>query len=466
MSNLAVEIEQARNDAAVAADKMEQALHALNEADPDLDPNVRSGLQESFDAAEAAATKAIEHRDRLEKLQEQRSLIFRPGDTSTPIPAEGATTSTASNSNVRINVRREPLTYEMGGRHSFFRDVWSTMTQPGAAGPSERLKRHMHEMAVEQRDISSTDGAGGDFVPPLWMMNEWIALARASRPLGNIVRRFPLPQGTDSINLPRVSTGAAVAIQTADNAAVQETDVTTGSLSIPVVTIAGQQDVSRQLLERSQPGIDQILFSDLAADYATKLDVQLISGSGSSGQIKGVLTASGTIAVTYTDATPTVGELYSKIADAAQQMYTQRFAAPTAMIMHPRRWAWFLAAVDTQNRPLVVPNANNPMNAMGTFSGQAAEGPVGSIQGIPVYLDASIPTNLGAGTNEDRIIITRVEDLYLFEDGAPRTRVFEEVLSATLTVRLQVYGYAAFTAERYGKSTAIIAGTGLIAPTF
>jgi hypothetical protein len=132
--------------------------------------------------------------------------------------------------------------------------------------------------------------------------------------------------------------------------------------------------------------------------------------------------------------------------------------------MHPRRWAWFLASVDSQNRPLVVPNAYNPVNATGILSDVAAENIVGSIQGIPVLVDASVPTTLSS--TQDAIIVTRAEDLFLFEDNAPRVRVFEEVLSGTLQVRAQVYGYFGFTASRYAKASAKITGTGLAAPTF
>lgn len=47
-----------------------------------------------------------------------------------------------------------------------------------------------------------------------------------------------------------------------------------------------------------------------------------------------------------------------------------------------------------------------------------------------------------------------------------RARVLSEVLSGTLQVRLQVYGYIAFTAERFPQSVSIISGTGLKPPTF
>ncbi|MHB8233741.1 MAG: phage major capsid protein, partial [Solirubrobacteraceae bacterium] len=141
---------------------------------------------------------------------------------------------------------------------------------------------------------------------------------------------------------------------------------------------------------------------------------------------------------------------------------------PSAIIMHPRRWAWLLASVDANERPLVLPNPNGPTNAAGYLENVAAEGRVGQVLGVPVLIDPSLPTNEGSGTNQDSIIVTRVEDLVLFEDyNTPiNVKVFEEPLSAELAIRLQCFGYSAFTAERYPKATALIQGTGLTTPTF
>ena len=133
--------------------------------------------------------------------------------------------------------------------------------------------------------------------------------------------------------------------------------------------------------------------------------------------------------------------------------------------MHPRRWAWLLAATDTTGRPLVVPSGQGPTNAVASFAGAVSQQVVGELQGLPVVTDPSIPITDGTGTNEDSIIVMRASDCILYESSL-RTRVLPEVGSGTLTVRLQVYSYLAFTAERQPKSITLIQGTGLAAPTF
>jgi len=366
-------------------------------------------------------------------------------------------------------VRSEPGVYaRRNGGPSYFRDLIA-MTLPqanigGADAARDRLDRYGNEVRAEQRDLTRTDGAGGYFVPPAWLMDEFLALARAGRATADLCNGMPLPGGTDSINIPKVATGTATAVQTADNAAVQETDLSDAAISVPVRTIAGQQDLAIQLIDQSPLNFDEIVLADLAADYATKLDVQVLNGSGSSGQATGILNTGSITSVTYTDASPTVPEAYPKIADAVQQIHTTRFLPPSVIVMHPRRWAWFLAALDASNRPLVVP-AGTAYNPVGTLDGVDSQRIVGQLHGLPVVTDPNIPTNLGGGTNEDRVFVLRAQDLYLWESDV-RSRVLPEVLSGNLTVRLQVYGYFAFTAARYPASIAVLSGTGLAAPTF
>jgi hypothetical protein len=102
--------------------------------------------------------------------------------------------------------------------------------------------------------------------------------------------------------------------------------------------------------------------------------------------------------------------------------------------MHGRRWFWMASQLDSANRPFFVAASNGPTNALGVQDGSYNQGgPVTNVIGVPVYLDLNIPTNLGAGTNEDRIIATRMRDHILFE-GDLQLRALKEILSGTLGV--------------------------------
>lgn len=447
--NKSLSVEELRSNLEQAEARMAETDAAIVAAGKDIDEQVLSDLEARFAEEEAEAQRLTAAIDRRERMEIALQRVPR---------AKDELEERKSNALVR-----EPLIYRKrseGGQHSFFQDLYFAQKGDGAA--VARLQRHQREMAVELRDMSSTAAAGGEFLPPLHLQQEWAALARAGRPFANAIRSRAMPAVGMSFTIPRVTAGTSTAAQT-ENAAVSDTDATTDEITVNVRTIAGQVDLSRQAFERSEPGLDEVLFADLAADYATTLDTQLVNGNGTAPNLRGILNNANINEVTYGDADPTVGELYPKIADAINQIHTNRFMAPDAIFMHPRRWAFFLAALDTTNRPLVTPYA--PQNALARFDAVAPENIVGNLQGLTVFVDPNIPTNLGAGTNEDAIIVTRLADNLLWETD-PRTRVFESVGSNTLTIRLQVFGYVAYTSDRYGSAHTKITGSGLVAPTF
>lgn len=445
--NIHQQIQSQRTAVDQAAQAAEAALASWDAAIERRDPNIAE-VRGAFDAAEAA------HRREQRKLDQ---LVARRDLPVEPILDDEPTTRSGSS---RITVTGEPLIYERANPEgpSYFQDLITSRSNPAA---QERLDRHARQFA-EARALNSTDTTGGDYVPPIWLA-ESVALARPGRPIADTLTRLPLPPGGDQLNIPKVNTGATVAVQT-DGGSVSSTDIATTSVAAAVQTIAGQQDLSRQLFERSVPGIDQVISDDLTRAYAAKLDSLVITGTVTNA--KGLNQLSGTNSITYTAATPTAAGLYSKVADAIQQVHTGRNLPPTVIAMHPRRWAWLLAQSDSSNRPLVVPATNGAFNAQGVLEQVAAENRVGTLQGIPVVVDSQIPTTQGAGTNEDQVFVYRAEDLYLWESDFPKIRVFEDVLSGTLQVRIQLYNYAAWALGRYPASISKLGGTGCAAPVF
>lgn len=367
----------------------------------------------------------------------------------------------------------EPAVYERGSNVSYFRDLMraQTRTGSGVAEAGERLIRNSRQyadhvraaaptMTPQMRALTTTDGAGGDFVPPLWLISQFIELARPGRVTADLVNNQPLPGGTDTISLPRIATGTATAQQATQNTAIQNTDATTNSVSAAVLTIAGGQSLAQQLLDQSPINMDEILLMDLAADYAVKCDTFVITNNATNAV--GLISAAGiTVGVTATTLTG-AGSIWSKVADAVQQIHTSRYMPPTSIVMHPRRWAAFLAGTDTQNRPLVTPSAMNPL---ADSSGVKSAGFVGVIQGLPVYTDPNLPTNRGASTNQDPAFVLRESDIILYE-SVPRAEASIQPGFMNLTVNLRFYRYVALHASRYTKSIALLDGAGLVPPTF
>lgn len=365
-----------------------------------------------------------------------------------------------------VHVGSEPTTYNPGADHSFFVDAYRSRFL-GDDGAAQRLQRHGVEVSRNEgidvsRDVGTS--AFGALVVPQYLTDLYAPLARAGRPFANICMSLPLPDEGMTLNIPRGTTGTAAAAQANENDAVQETNFDETTLAVSVRTYAGQQDVSRQSLERGR-GIDQILYADLAADYATKLDTALLMGAGTSGTHLGVTEVSSINAVTYTDASPTVAEFWPKLHDAIQLVNSNRYLPPSVIVMHPRRWGWIQAGLSS-SFPIAA-QAGAPVNSVAVNQAVAYGQVVGSLAGLPVVTDANIATDQGAGT-EDSVLVLRAEDMLLWEqgDGSPRELRFEETNGGNLMTKLVVYGYSAFAGGRYPKAIAEITGTGIIAPTF
>jgi HK97 family phage major capsid protein len=367
-------------------------------------------------------------------------------------------------------VTREAMTYDRDGKNSFVRDMIGAQLR-NDRDSWDRLARHQHEVAVETRDISRTDGAGGDFVPPIYLINEYAEFARAARVTADLVTNMALPAGTDSINIPQITTGTLAAFQSADNTATTTRVMVSSTVTAAVRTISGYENVSIQLVEQSPlaGGLDRLVFGDLMADYALQLNTAVVgAGDGTSGTLKGLITlgadTTNGIPVTWTETTPSAPNGLIAIAKAISKVTTNRYKAAEAIVMHPSMWYWFASQVDGSSRPLVVPvtGASQAFNAAGTVTNPGAPaGLVGTIQGVPVFIDATLPKTYA--TNQSPILVGKFSDSYLFESGV-KTRVLPDVLSSNLTVRFQVYGYAAL-AHRFNKSVSAISGTGTVAPS-
>jgi len=435
----------------------------------------RDGLVAEVETTLAAEDVTAEALDAASKAQDtiaaldERIATAEKVESRTAAIAESRKEAGVANFGGAV-VTREAMTYDKDGRNSFVRDMIGANLRNDRDSWA-RLQRHQQEVAIETRDISRTDGAGGDLVPPIYLINEYAEFARAARVTADLVTNMALPAGTDSINIPQITTGTLAAFQGADNTATTTRDMVSSTVTAPVRTISGYENVSIQLVEQSPlaGGLDRLVFGDLMADYALQLNTAVVgTGDGTAGALKGLITlgvdTTNGIPTTWTETTPTAVGGALAIAKAISKVVTNRYKAAEAIVMHPSMWYFLASSVDGSNRPLVVPvtGASQAFNSAGTITNPGAPaGLVGTIQGVPVFIDATLPKTYA--TNQSPILVGKFSDSYLFESGV-KTRVLPDVLSANLTVRFQVYGYAAL-AHRFNKSVSAISGTGTVAPS-
>jgi HK97 family phage major capsid protein len=365
-------------------------------------------------------------------------------------------------------VRREERTYNPDSEKrgtSFLADVIARASGDFDAG--QRLSRHMAEERAErgtylERAVGT--GAFDGLVVPQYLTDLVAPLARAGRPFANICRSHTLPPAGMTVNISRITTGTSTAVQATENNAVSETNADDTLLTVPVRTIAGQQTVSRQAIDRGT-GVDQVVLQDLIRAYHTALDNQIINGDGNSGAHLGIQTVSGANDITFTEAAPTAANTWPKLLDAIQRIQTGSFYGVSHFLMHPRRWWWLASNVGT-NFPFIQQIASAPQTGGNVGTRAYEQGPSGVIAGVPVIVDANITTADGAA-GRDVIYAVTADECHLWEDpSAPLFIRAEQTHAASLGVLMVVYGYSAFTAGRYPLALTRVRGSGLAAPTF
>jgi HK97 family phage major capsid protein len=429
---------------------------------------------------------------------------------------------------------KEPLTYDAGSANSWFLDMYRS-ERGGNAEARKRLEAHAREMAVEapkrqqararaadqaaeralagtpaerraleaftgsgrvlfeRRALTQIDGEGGYFVPPAWLVDRTVPAARADAALAAAVTTLPLPGLCDSVNLPRITTGTAAAVQAASATPVTTRDIADAAVSSGVSTVAGTVDVSTTWLDqgRGASDLDALIWDDLHADLQLTIDGLLILGSGVNGQTSGLFppqTAVGTGLAVYapngnTNATQTLWNNGSSgtalgvtIAQAVSGVTRARGRRPTHLLTAPWVWDFITSSTDGESRPLVQPKGPHPV----PDGAQIPPGVVGYSHSLPILGDLNVPTTFGGtvsgppqtpylgtlngaqyagqpGTGASALYTPVVPvvagDLFVFT-GQPHMRLLAEVLAGSLAYRFQLHQYIAIIVNRYQALTA------------
>jgi hypothetical protein len=350
---------------------------------------------------------------------------------------------------------------------NFLRDVGLRHLDP-LGDAAHRLQRHQQEERIERAAAlagfearAAGTAAFAGLVVPQYLTDLVAKNAAAGRPLANICNHHDLPAAGMTVNISRITTATSAAAQT-ENAASSETNIDDTLLTENVFTVAGQQTLSRQAVERGT-GTEDITVDDLIRRYHTALDSKLINDATT-----GLTNVAQNVA--YTDASPTALELYPKILNAQSNLETvmlDQGVGNLYAVMHSRRWAWLQSQVGT-SWPLISQPGYGTQAGGANFATGYGEGNLRGVlpAGIGVVTDNSISTALGAGT-EDEIYVVNASELHLWEDpNAPMYIRTEATAAAALGILFVIYGYAAYSFRRYTNGHQKISGTGLIAPTF
>jgi HK97 family phage major capsid protein len=339
-------------------------------------------------------------------------------------------------------------TYGEGGEHGFYRDAKAVLE----SGDSDARERWVE--SLPGKAMTEGTGTSGGFLVPPTISSELLELREQDavlRPLFSSVQ-----VSSDTLRIASVESGL-VAGWVAELAEKPSADLSFAELSVNTFTAAGLAVTSNQLLRDSNPSVDTLINRDLAKRLRAVEEVAFIQGSGV-GQPLGIINTPGVDAV-EDDSGSTAVDLLDDIQQAITNIYTEFLETPTAIVMHPRTWAYIVSAREDDSPTTYIVG---PPGGVGRRPHEGIPGlnaGVGQLFGVNVYLTANIPTNLGGGTDESRVIVGAFsEGLILDHEGITLDNSKHVYFSTNQTI-FRAEEQVGFTAARYPKAFSVVGGT-------
>jgi HK97 family phage prohead protease len=220
-------------------------------------------------------------------------------------------------------------------------------------------------------DVVTTDTPG---VLPQPILGPVYNNLRMMRPVVDAIGVKSMPGGGKVFIRPEVTTHTSMAVQSAENAALQSGTFVIASNQVTKAAYGGYVTISEQDLDWTDPAILSLILDDMARIYATTTDDvaadALLAGCSQSAVL--------------TDPT-SPAEWISDIYDAASTILTNSLGnLPTHLFLAPNMFAALGKLVDSTGRPLLAPTM--PMNAFGSQVPGGANN-AGQAFGLQVIVD-------------------------------------------------------------------------------
>lgn len=349
--------------------------------------------------------------------------------------APAAPEATETRTSTTTTQDRDPGHYTRSSSNSFFADLHHARS--GDEDASRRLAEHNRALST------GTHGAG--VVPPKWLTEEFAEVARQGRRVASVVRNIPLGDDPRPLTLPKQTAGVdtAVAEQSAENAATTFPDLyNTGVDTVTPKATVGGAKVSRQMLDMSNPAIDQLIYGDLLAAYNQKVEAKVVAtmDTAAGTAVKTYATLATAWAAALTVSSGKIAASADLLAAAIAVRNARKLPADIA-IMSVVRYGDYLGLTDSSGRPIMPLSENGPSNVVGTGS-PAVDG---RIHGLGVIASDGITQF------PESIIVARSQDTLLFESNM--LRFMYEQPDGPEMVRLGIWGYTACLTRYAGAST-------------
>lgn len=354
----------------------------------------------------------------------------------------------------RFSVTREAPIYTFDGRgDSLVRDAWYAQREHDTEA-QDRIRKFHQQSAEVQKLVSShvafsaasgqqfatvTTGTASEVIPPGYRPDLFVPQLEQGRPFVNALSRGTIANATPFV----VPTFAAATGLTGDHTEGSPADEGSLSLGTKTVTpgaISGKLPLTREIVDSSNPAIDQIALSAMREDYARQTEQKvytLLNGANGQG---GVITAgfvpSG--AQVSTTASGAAGadsglELLRGVRRAMALYPFRRFAAPNRALMSQEATTAFATAEDTTGRPLLPSVGAQNTNGLANAVQQGW-----NVDGLPFVPAWSISGNAAGDAD---IYMLNSADAWAWESPVLAFR-FEEKQGPEI-IELALFGYFA-----------------------
>ena len=284
-----------------------------------------------------------------------------------------------------------------------------------AAGDEEALEQH--------RVFADTSSVLANSI----LKNAWVAdtvrILDMGRPTYNVFSSAPLPSDGMTIEYPTLSTNtSAIAEQAAEGDTLTFGKIALGSATAAIKTYGGYTAMSRQVIERSSVNYVDAAFRAMAAAYAKKTNevvkAQLVTDAANFAQ--------GTLATYSAD------NVMGLLAQSAIDVNNETGLPLQFILCGSNAFKGMAKTVDGSGRPILSAQA-----AVNTYGSINPVGLTGTIMGLPIVFDPSLPANA--------LYIGNSAALTTYESaGAPFRLNAEEITN--LSQQFSVYGYLAVAA--------------------
>lgn len=382
----------------------------------------------------AAAEEAVEEEptevSETEVSEETNTESEAQVEDTTPAATEAAKTEDASRPTIKAAATPYITTTVRHGITSAGR--WIEHELKAAAG-----NRESAEWVAAAKDITAATDSIGTTNPafnPIQYLNNFVSNTNFGRSTIDAVTKGALPASGMTINIPSLVTSAGGGSSTAPTVAVTGEDVAPSSTgmtsayeSVSVQKFAGQQVVTLELLERSDPVFFDQLAIQLQRAYAKATDaymVNILATQGTQGAVAGGTTAA---------------DFQNFVAVESANAYSGSSYFASNLAISPQWWSKLQGYADTTGRPLYT-LASPQFNAAGQVVPTSIKG---SALGLDVYVDKFI-TGTSTGLDDDSMFLIAPETAMWWESPTANFSV-NHVADATGNMVLQtaIYGYGA-----------------------